>query len=507
MEIARAIENIEKRTQRPFGASASSSTAPVRARPAPSRQDTATTISTINPVPTTFPTERKAALAMAGTAPRPVCACSDACSADCPCLSLFGTCSPRCPCKGCKTQPPPERTKGCSCKRSNCLKLYCECLAAQRMCDHRCNCEGCKNCLETLQERERAVAAILERNPLAFQPKVSNGSSQHLRGCNCRKSGCMKNYCECHQAGVPCTSRCACHQCRNTETFVSAKKMLIFAGVSSDGSSQRNSPERTVAKRKPGKRKARKAAGFVVQQEPPQTPTDASTRKPTALELLSRSAPPASRSYLRDDDPMQGLTPTTPSKRTASHLERHYNTERRTAPTAKRKSAKRVASRLPFLDRIEEAAAPPAKLPDVMAAVNSVYTARNTGEPELLKLSQSLLHAALAVESAEEEKEAPPMSSKTIPVEQRVSKVELPLSPTAAGLFCEEDYEEAAGDDDPHQASTIHEENAVRDSKLDDSAIRPNPSNGRQGALQERAVLQELSVWLRDVASGAPSLS
>lgn len=64
---------------------------------------------------------------------------------------------------------------------------------------------------ESFTQRERAIAAILDRNPMAFQPKVASGTSQHLRGCNCRKSGCMKNYCECFQAGVPCTARCACH--------------------------------------------------------------------------------------------------------------------------------------------------------------------------------------------------------------------------------------------------------------------------------------------------------
>nr|CCA22077.1 conserved hypothetical protein [Albugo laibachii Nc14] len=88
----------------------------------------------------------------------------------------------------------------------------------------------------TKQDRSQAIASILERNPLAFQPKVvANGSEtnnlHHLRGCNCRKSNCLKNYCECHQARVSCTNRCACHKCCNTEEFHSAKKMLILSAV------------------------------------------------------------------------------------------------------------------------------------------------------------------------------------------------------------------------------------------------------------------------------------
>lgn len=73
-----------------------------------------------------------------------VCACKDGiCTSECPCLVISGECRTNCPCLGCQALQ--EKKKGCSCKKSNCLKLYCECLAAQTYCDSRCHCEGCKN--------------------------------------------------------------------------------------------------------------------------------------------------------------------------------------------------------------------------------------------------------------------------------------------------------------------------------------------------------------------------
>lgn len=46
--------------------------------------------------------------------------------------------------------------------------------------------------------------ACLDRNPEAFQPKIGPGSlgdakPRHNRGCNCKRSGCLKNYCECYE--------------------------------------------------------------------------------------------------------------------------------------------------------------------------------------------------------------------------------------------------------------------------------------------------------------------
>ncbi|KAE9347145.1 hypothetical protein PF008_g7948 [Phytophthora fragariae] len=529
-EIAQAIQAIEKRTQKAFRpslpAARASETEPA---PEPASRPPVSSAST----PATFPAERKAAMAMAGTSPRPICACSDGkCTGDCPCLSLFGTCSPRCQCKGCQVQAQPERTKGCSCKKSNCLKLYCECLAAQRMCDHLCNCEGCKNCQETLAERERAVAAILERNPLAFQPKVASGSSQHLRGCNCRKSGCMKNYCECHQAGVACTSRCACHQCRNTETFVSAKKMLVFAGMSADDSNLRVSLDRP-SQRKIVKRPACASAKAANAQNGMRTPTNASTQRPSALELLSRSAPVAhSKLYQRNDSFMDGLPPTTPTKRPSSNME-HCHTAGGAVVTptfAKRKYTRRSFTKLPFMDRIQEAAAQVTELPSVEDAVVNVYDARNTegvGDPELAILSRSLLRTAMTVELAEEEKESADNPMGQTPVKEQTGSLKIDprrvsdvsdgreaLSPTAAGLFCEEEFSEAIGDDDSQQE--MEEEtngNGLQSgSTSNDDNRKPKRSSGRdQGrskslsAMQERAVLQEFSVWLRNLAAGVPS--
>ena len=115
-----------------------------------------------------------------------------------------------------------KKLNTCNCKNSGCLKRYCECFSKMKFCDVNCQCKNCLNNIKNEKERNEAIRIYLIKSPVSF--KKMNMDLNNVT-CNCKKSNCLKNYCECYQFGLKCTYNCGCVDCKNRNTF---EKKLFF---------------------------------------------------------------------------------------------------------------------------------------------------------------------------------------------------------------------------------------------------------------------------------------
>ncbi len=129
-----------------------------------------------------------------------------------------------------KTSKNLDKTARCTCEKSKCVKKYCECYSKGEKCSRdKCKCVNCYNTItvKNLEEEDNKENLNLE-NLTNFNKDVSNLTGRLLHKkrnseksyeafCNCTKSKCNKQYCECFKKNKTCNNLCRCISCLNKE--------------------------------------------------------------------------------------------------------------------------------------------------------------------------------------------------------------------------------------------------------------------------------------------------
>ena len=115
-----------------------------------------------------------------------------------------------------------HKTRSCGCQKNACLKLYCDCFAGQELCSpEHCCCSDCGNLDRTDTKRLLAIESARSRNAFSEYRPTRRERKADKSGkavfCGCKKSRCLKRYCDCFFARARCNERCGCTDCYNRE--------------------------------------------------------------------------------------------------------------------------------------------------------------------------------------------------------------------------------------------------------------------------------------------------
>lgn len=107
----------------------------------------------------------------------------------------------------------------CNCKNSHCLKMYCECYRSQGACSSHCKCKDCYNTVK-LNKTKQDIRQTEKRKDVFIklrkdQVRLTGPRARTKSSCKCKKSNCLKKYCECFALGKGCSSACECQDCKN----------------------------------------------------------------------------------------------------------------------------------------------------------------------------------------------------------------------------------------------------------------------------------------------------
>ncbi|KAK4538521.1 hypothetical protein CDCA_CDCA18G4546 [Cyanidium caldarium] len=139
-------------------------------------------------------------------------------------------------------------------------------------------------------------------------PMLVSRRGQHIKGCSCRRSACLKKYCECFENRVVCSDACRCVNCKNydgSEELVAARERLALAEMGISFSHQRG------ASGTPTKSSLSGILGgtAAVAIETPHPGGAVPTGEPASPALQSRVRTPTSRKRRGRDSPADDRSP------------------------------------------------------------------------------------------------------------------------------------------------------------------------------------------------------